>query len=202
MDEWLNEWLIDWWFSQTVIQHEHYEMGAFRWGVGKVIAKLSSTLNAHRHRDAVVVPFVIRGMKDVKPLGVFWPQIGHKVRVLVGEPINFSDLILAHFQMKQRHEKRGLGDPFDPHDERLFAAITARIVDRMKALNKRIDELMEAEDEMNHERQRERKSKTWHELIMMMLMMMKTIHLWMTIITIIRSLASESFLHKPMSCLN
>jgi 1-acyl-sn-glycerol-3-phosphate acyltransferase len=80
-------------------------IGAFRWGVGKLIA------DCEQHRP-LVVPFVHSGMTRVMPLGSRVPRPYHRVSVLVGGPIEFGDLFERHRRLRENNE--GWGDPWPP----------------------------------------------------------------------------------------
>ncbi len=79
-----------------------------------------------------VLPFVHTGMQNIIPLGTMRPRTGQSVRVLIGEPIYFNDLISRYAQLCRVNN--GWGDPFPPPRELLYLAITQRIEQRMSSL--------------------------------------------------------------------
>lgn len=92
-----------------------------RKGVGRLVA-------ACGHAAPLVVPFVHSGMQDVLPKGSLMPRCGRDVRVLVGEPIDVSDLLAAA-------ETRRWGD------DELYAAVATRIGGALAVLQARLDGL-------------------------------------------------------------
>ena len=77
---------------------------------------------------AAVVPWVHSGMEAVIPAGSKLPRPGADVRLLVGEPVDVSDLLEA---------ARRLGWP----EQRLYAAIAARVGGALHALKARLEGL-------------------------------------------------------------
>jgi len=76
-----------------VFQKQEGVMGPSRPGVGKLIAEAE--------RLPAIVPFYHIGMENVRPIGR-GPQRGHKVWVIVGDPIHVDDIVEQH---------RALGSP-------------------------------------------------------------------------------------------
>lgn len=100
----------------------HYtgELGPLRWGVGKLVCDA----RARGSSDPVVLPFYHSGMGHVMPKHAVVPRVGHKVHVVVGEPVELADITC---RCKQAGE-----------DQRaVWRDITHRIGDSLRALEKR-----------------------------------------------------------------
>lgn len=78
---------------------------------------ISVILHAIR-KPTIVLPIYIHGLGAVKPVGTYIPTTGHRVDVLVGDPVDFSDILNA---------------PETDHDARI-AAITTRIRDNLLSM--------------------------------------------------------------------
>merc|ERR1712130_71690 len=69
-------------------------LGPLKWGVGKIIAETKVPL--------IVLPFFHTGMDEAMPLtaeskcAYLLPSAGNNIHVIVGEPMQFDDLITAH----------------------------------------------------------------------------------------------------------
>ncbi|KAK9837621.1 hypothetical protein WJX74_001596 [Apatococcus lobatus] len=63
-------------------------MGPFKWGIGKMVCDSME----HGRRQPVILPLFHSGMGRVLPKGSVVPRVGHEVTVLVGEPIDLSDI--------------------------------------------------------------------------------------------------------------
>lgn len=63
-------------------------LGPLRWGVGKLVCDA----RARSNRDPVVLPFYHSGMGRVMPKKAVVPRPGHSVHVVVGQPVELSDL--------------------------------------------------------------------------------------------------------------
>ncbi|EPS68459.1 hypothetical protein M569_06310, partial [Genlisea aurea] len=72
----------------------------------------------------LVVPFVHTGMQDVMPIGAKFPKIGKTITVLVGDPIDFEDII-------NKNVSRG----------RMYDAVAARIGTHLQKLKLQVEEL-------------------------------------------------------------
>lgn len=64
-------------------------LGALRWGVGRVVC---DAVVASGGRAPVVLPFYHSGMARVMPYRARLPQVGQRVHVLVGEPVQIEDV--------------------------------------------------------------------------------------------------------------
>ncbi|CAL5194749.1 unnamed protein product [Lathyrus oleraceus] len=81
----------------------------------------------------VVIPFVHTGMQEIMPIGASIPRIGKRVTVIVGDPINFDDIL---------NMEKGPDVP----RKRLYDAVAARIGDRLHELKAQVDRIaMETE---------------------------------------------------------
>uniref|UniRef100_A0A0A8YVG9 Tafazzin family protein n=1 Tax=Arundo donax TaxID=35708 RepID=A0A0A8YVG9_ARUDO len=89
----------------------------------------------------VVIPFVHTGMQDIMPVGKRIPRAGKRVIVVVGDPINFDDLIIDNSNDTQ-HISRGI----------LYDKATERIGQRLQELKAEVDRLaVEQQSELqNH----------------------------------------------------
>ncbi|QCD77771.1 monolysocardiolipin acyltransferase [Vigna unguiculata] len=85
-------------------------------------------------RTPLVVPFVHTGMQEIMPIGANFPRIGKIVTVLIGDPINFDDILELDME-------KGLDVPRG----RLYDAIASRIGDRLHELKAQVDTLAEQE---------------------------------------------------------
>nr|CAB3475334.1 unnamed protein product [Digitaria exilis] len=93
-------------------------------GVGRLVMDADSL--------PVVVPFVHTGMQDIMPVGKRLPRAGKKVIVVVGDPINFDDLIIDDSDDTE-HVSRGI----------LYDKATQRIGQRLQELKVEVDRLAE-----------------------------------------------------------
>ncbi|KAL5222991.1 hypothetical protein ABZP36_027704 [Zizania latifolia] len=88
----------------------------------------------------VVIPFVHTGMQDIMPVGKRIPRAGKRVIVVVGDPINFDDLIIDNSDATQ-HISRGI----------LYDKATERIGQRLQELKVEVDRLAaEQKSELQH----------------------------------------------------
>nr|GLL37326.1 tafazzin isoform X1 [Ipomoea trifida] len=95
-------------------------MGSAKRGIGRLILDADCI--------PIVVPFVHTGMQEIMPIGAKFPRIGKTVTVLVGDPIEFDDLIAAE---GEQNISRG----------KLYDAVSARIGDRLEKLKAQVDRL-------------------------------------------------------------
>lgn len=65
------------------------KLGALRWGLGKIVC---DAIDPHDGRAPVVLPLYHSGMGDVMPKYARLPRIGKQVTVIVGEPVELSDV--------------------------------------------------------------------------------------------------------------
>ncbi|XP_012701195.1 uncharacterized protein LOC101768024 [Setaria italica] len=91
-------------------------------GVGRLVMDTDSL--------PVVIPFVHTGMQDIMPVGKRIPRAGKRVIVVVGDPINFDDLIIDNSDDTQ-HTSRGI----------LYDKATQRIGQRLQELKVEVDRL-------------------------------------------------------------
>uniref|UniRef100_A0A0D9V9W5 Phospholipid/glycerol acyltransferase domain-containing protein n=1 Tax=Leersia perrieri TaxID=77586 RepID=A0A0D9V9W5_9ORYZ len=91
-------------------------------GVGRLVMDADSL--------PVVIPFVHTGMQDIMPVGKRIPRAGKRVIVVVGDPINFDDLII-HNSDETQQISRGI----------LYDKATERIGLRLQELKAEVDRL-------------------------------------------------------------
>lgn len=91
-------------------------------GVGRLVMDADSL--------PVVIPFVHTGMQDIMPVGKRIPRAGKRVIVVVGDPINFDDLLIDNCDDTQ-HISRGI----------LYDKATERIGQRLQELKVEVDRL-------------------------------------------------------------
>ncbi|KAF6264855.1 hypothetical protein COO60DRAFT_1266700 [Scenedesmus sp. NREL 46B-D3] len=96
-------------------------MQPVRKGVGRLVAACAEL-------GPVIVPFVHSGMREVLPKGSLLPKVNQQVKVLVGEPIDVSDLLAAAAQQSWP-------------DAQLYTRIANRIGGHMAALKAQLDGL-------------------------------------------------------------
>ncbi|GKU97702.1 hypothetical protein SLEP1_g10810 [Rubroshorea leprosula] len=89
-------------------------------GVGRLVLDTDNT--------PMVLPFVHTGMQDVMPIGANFPRIGKTVTVLVGDPIDFDDLLNEEVS---KDVSRG----------KLYDAVALRIGKRLHELKVQVDRL-------------------------------------------------------------
>ncbi|GJM91974.1 hypothetical protein PR202_ga08397 [Eleusine coracana subsp. coracana] len=102
-------------------------------GVGRLIMDADSL--------PIVIPFVHTGMQDIMPVGKRIPTAGKRVIVVVGDPINFDDLIIDNSDGTQ-HISRGI----------LYDKATERIGQRLQELKAEVDRL--AAEQQSSEQQK------------------------------------------------
>jgi monolysocardiolipin acyltransferase len=112
-----------------------YTIAPLRWGVGRLVGDL-----ALQGKKPIVLPWVHRGMETVMPLYHRIPRIGNHVRVVVGEEIEYDDII-EWYKALSRTKPDSL-----PLRELLYAKITDRI---QGALQRAMDELKSLDDQSN-----------------------------------------------------
>ncbi|MED6156451.1 hypothetical protein PIB30_014417 [Stylosanthes scabra] len=95
-------------------------MGSSKRGVGRLVLDGDSM--------PIVVPFVHTGMQDIMPIGANFPRIGKMVTVLIGDPINFDDILDV--------EKVS-----DVPRKELYDAVASRIGDQLHKLKVQVDTL-------------------------------------------------------------
>ncbi|XP_040380087.1 uncharacterized protein LOC102720486 isoform X1 [Oryza brachyantha] len=101
-------------------------------GVGRLVMDADSL--------PVVIPFIHTGMQDIMPVGKRIPRAGKRVIVVVGDPINFDDLII-HNSDETQHISRGI----------LYDKATERIGQRLQKLKAEVDRLAaEQKSELQH----------------------------------------------------
>uniref|UniRef100_A0A0E0CCK6 Phospholipid/glycerol acyltransferase domain-containing protein n=1 Tax=Oryza meridionalis TaxID=40149 RepID=A0A0E0CCK6_9ORYZ len=106
-------------------------------GVGRLVMDADSL--------PVVIPFVHTGMQDIMPVGKRIPRAGKRVIVVVGDPINFDDLIIDNSDETQ-HISRGI----------LYDKATERIGQRLQELKAEVDRLAaEQKSELQHHHARD-----------------------------------------------
>uniref|UniRef100_A0ACD5X8U3 Uncharacterized protein n=1 Tax=Avena sativa TaxID=4498 RepID=A0ACD5X8U3_AVESA len=91
-------------------------------GVGRLVMDADSL--------PVVVPFVHTGMQDIMPVGKRIPRTGKRVIVVVGDPINFDDLMAENSDDTQ-HASRGT----------LYDKASERIGQQLQQLKVEVDRL-------------------------------------------------------------
>ncbi|XP_059313201.1 uncharacterized protein LOC132064284 isoform X2 [Lycium ferocissimum] len=112
-------------------------MGSMKRGIGRLVLDADNV--------PIVVPFVHTGMQDIMPVGAKLPRIGKMVTVLVGDPIEFDDLLAA-------------GEKDNMSRGKLYDAVSTRIGDRLQMLKAQVDRLavQEAQSQHYHDRVGER----------------------------------------------
>ncbi|KAL1811857.1 hypothetical protein ACET3Z_021922 [Daucus carota] len=95
-------------------------IGSAKRGIGRLVLDADNV--------PMVVPFVHTGMQDIMPIGAKFPRIGKTVTVLVGDPVEFDDL---------------LGMEGEPGMSRgkLYDAVSARIGERIRKMKAQVDRL-------------------------------------------------------------
>lgn len=128
-------------------RRDHSEKGKLKWGVGRLIA--------HSPKKPVVIPFYFSGMETIMPhdhetktLLVSVPQIGHNVKMLFGEEIEFQDIIEAHetvygplwkFPVNEGDFDKQKWDNPTREELILYSKITKRIEERLTAVGRKLD---------------------------------------------------------------
>ncbi|GAB2277452.1 hypothetical protein Dimus_012158 [Dionaea muscipula] len=95
-------------------------IGSAKRGVGRLVLDADSI--------PMVVPFVHTGMQEILPIGATFPRIGKTVTVLVGDPIQFDDLLNSEGNRLLSREN-------------LYNAVSTRIGDRLQELKVKADKL-------------------------------------------------------------
>lgn len=95
-------------------------IGSIKKGIGRLILDADNV--------PIVLPFVHAGMQEIMPVGAKLPKIGKRVTVLVGDPINFDDILKVE---ENQNISRG----------KLYDAICARIGDQLRKLKAQVDRL-------------------------------------------------------------
>ncbi|KAJ0015265.1 hypothetical protein Pint_19774 [Pistacia integerrima] len=95
-------------------------IGSSKRGVGRLVLDADNV--------PMVVPFVHTGMQEVMPIGATFPRIGKTVTVLIGDPIEFDDLLNEE---QVENVSRG----------KLYDAVASRIGHRLLQLKLQVDRL-------------------------------------------------------------
>jgi hypothetical protein len=93
-------------------------MGKVRKGVGKLVADCQ--------QPPIILPFVHSGMEALMPKGAKAPAVGKGVRVLVGEPVQVDDLVLAAQQQGWSRDE-------------LYVAVSNRVSRELRRLKASLD---------------------------------------------------------------
>ncbi|TXG65099.1 hypothetical protein EZV62_006374 [Acer yangbiense] len=96
-------------------------MGSSKRGVGRLVMDADNV--------PMVVPFVHSGMQEIMPVGASFPRIGKTVTVVIGDPIEFDDLV--NEEQNNKHVSRG----------KLYDAVASRIGHRLQQLKVQVDKL-------------------------------------------------------------
>ncbi|XP_021742568.1 uncharacterized protein LOC110708683 [Chenopodium quinoa] len=95
-------------------------IGSAKRGVGRLVLDADKT--------PIVVPFVHTGMQEIIPIGASFPRIGKTVTVLIGDPMEFDDLLNA-----EETDLASRGNSYD--------AVSTRIGQRLNELKLQVDKL-------------------------------------------------------------
>ncbi|KAJ6737637.1 TAZ PROTEIN TAFAZZIN [Salix viminalis] len=95
-------------------------MGSPKRGVGRLILDADTV--------PLVIPFVHTGMQEIMPLGATLPRIGKRVTVLLGDPIQFDDILDAE---GAENISRG----------KMYDAVASRIGHRLQQLKIQVEKL-------------------------------------------------------------
>ncbi|KAI4310945.1 hypothetical protein MLD38_035887 [Melastoma candidum] len=95
-------------------------LGSPKRGVGRLVLDADNI--------PLVIPFVHTGMQDIMPIGANLPRIGKTVIVVVGDPLDFDDVILME---ESQHITRG----------HLYDAVSSRIGHTLQELKLQADRL-------------------------------------------------------------
>ena len=123
--EWLNAFP-----EGKVIQGANYRLATFRWGVSSIIHQVYD-------HDPIVIPIVVQGMEHVYPLSDRIPRLGQKIRVRIGPPISFSDLIEEHRRRNDPIHSLLIWHRSPAH---LHDAMTRRLFNEMQAMQNQLGE--------------------------------------------------------------
>lgn len=104
----------------------HGDIKRLKWGTAKLLCECEAA-----GKRPKLLPFYHLGMEEVKPIGQWLPGVGKSVHVVVGEPLDLSDLT-------RKCNRKG------EDQEILYAEIMKRIEDHMKELE------LQARDEVRH----------------------------------------------------
>ncbi|ERN02214.1 tafazzin isoform X1 [Amborella trichopoda] len=96
-------------------------MGSSKRGIGRLVMDAN--------KMPLVVPFVHTGMQEIMPVGTSIPKVGKQVTVLVGDPIEFDDLLLS------------LGRYPNISRRALYDAVSSRIGNRLEELKTHVEKL-------------------------------------------------------------
>ncbi|CAJ1960804.1 unnamed protein product [Sphenostylis stenocarpa] len=120
-------------------------MSSSKRGVGRLVLDGDSM--------PLVVPFVHTGMQEIMPIGANFPRIGKLVTVLIGDPINFDDILKLDME-------KGLDVP----RRRLYDAVASRIGDRLHELKAQVDTIA-TEQEMQLQDHSSRNTERTSEIL-------------------------------------
>ncbi|OIW13575.1 hypothetical protein TanjilG_29316 [Lupinus angustifolius] len=104
-------------------------MGSSKRGVGRLVLDGDSM--------PIVIPFVHTGMQEIMPIGASFPRIGKMVTVIIGDPINFDDVL---------NMEKGPDVP----RKLLYDAVATRIGDRLHELKVQVDKLAIKQEMQDH----------------------------------------------------
>ncbi|KAA0050902.1 tafazzin [Cucumis melo var. makuwa] len=106
-------------------------MGSSKRGIGRLILDADTV--------PTVIPFVHTGMQEIMPIGAKIPRIGKTVTILIGDPIEFEDLLNSESEQKF---SRG----------NLYDAVASRVGNRLLDMKLQVEKLANdrALDMQNH----------------------------------------------------
>lgn len=95
-------------------------VGSAKRGIGRLVLDADNV--------PMVVPFVHTGMQEIMPIGAKFPRVGKTVTVLVGDPVEFDDLL-------------GMEGKPGMSRGKLYDAVSARIGERIQKMKAQVDRL-------------------------------------------------------------
>lgn len=79
-----------------VIQYKD-RIGRLKWGIGRLMMEA--------RKDVTILPIILKGFDLMKPNDLM-PMLNHNIEVIIGNPLNSSDLLKATEHIRDENERR------------------------------------------------------------------------------------------------
>ncbi|QDZ18101.1 Tafazzin-like protein [Chloropicon primus] len=114
------------------------KLGPMKWGTAKILCE-----GEVDKADPIVLPFYHKGLDKVLPIGSKVPRVGQKNTVVVGEPVEFGDLLQ---RCKKNHQKRkeskgGEDSRLEQREKQYYREIMDKIGKSLLGLEKECESL-------------------------------------------------------------
>ena len=81
-----------------VIQYKD-QVGRLKWGIGRLLME--------SQKNVTVLPIFLKGFDLMKPNDLM-PRFNHNLEIIIGDPVNSSDILKATEHVRDENERRGM----------------------------------------------------------------------------------------------